>query len=82
MRDIHDIALNVQRSFLNDLKPGQLVLVNVAKPAEKKIPVQLTIVINDPYNCNLTCENATKSREVYGYEQIIEILSVKKRRMV
>jgi hypothetical protein len=82
VREVQDMVLMVKRSFLNDLKPGQLVLVNAAKPTEKTIHVQLTVVVNDPFNCNLTCENSLKLREVYGYEKIVEILSVKKRQRV
>jgi hypothetical protein len=76
------MALKVKRRFLNDLKPGQLVLVNASKSTEKPFPIQLTIIENDPFNCNLKCENTAREREIYGYEQIIEILNVKKRPLV
>jgi D-mannonate dehydratase len=79
---VQDNVLKVKRHFLNDLKPGQLVLVNAAKNSERPFPLQLTIVENDPFHCSLKCENTSKEHEIYGYEQIVEILSVKKRGIV
>jgi hypothetical protein len=76
------MALKVKRRFLNDLKPGQLVLVNAAKITERPFPLQLTIVEHDPFSCNFKCENTSKEHEIYGYEQIVEIISVKKRGIV
>ena len=56
--------------------------MNVAKQTEQTRHEQLTIVENDPFNCNVNCENRAKVREVYGYEQIVEILNFKKRKQV
>ncbi len=62
--------------------PGQAVLVNVATAKEKPINVQLTIVENDPFHCYLKCRNQRKVDETFGYETIVEILSLRKRKLV
>jgi hypothetical protein len=76
------VALHVKHNILSVLKPGQVVLVNVAKSREKPMQVQLTIVENDPFNCNLKCRNERKVDETYGYENIVEILDLRKRKIV
>lgn len=81
-REIKEIALHVKIDLLQVLNPGQVVLVNLAKAKEKPMNVQLTIVENDPFNRILKCRNERKVEEMCGYESIMEIFDLRKRKMV
>jgi hypothetical protein len=82
IRSIPDIALKVNNNLLRSVKQNQVLLVNTAASNEKSRPVQLRVVINDPFNGYFTCSNEKNITRLFEYECVLEIITPSKRKNV
>ena len=67
---------------MSSVKQNQVLLVNTAASNEKSRPVQLTVVINDPYIGSFTCSNEKNITMAFDYEFILEIVTPPKTKNV